>query len=182
MALGDYKRPGIEELASTLGIKPKVLEADIKDLAWLWEITMEDMELINPLSALDIANTITKAYIRGRNCRMGSYQTLWKHLPTKSGVMYHLARYVSEENSKERFTMFPRLRDCGVTSTDEFLSIAGRMNAKRTRKQEENERREREEEKAKGQQKVQDFMERMRKQRGYDILEDIRRMVGDEGN
>ena len=66
----------IDELASVLGIKTKVLEADIRDLAWLWEETMGDMELHNPLSALDVLNATAKAYIRGRNCRMGSWQTL----------------------------------------------------------------------------------------------------------
>ena len=177
------KRLTVDDLASTLGIKKKVLEADIRDLAWLWEETMGDMELHNPLSALDVLNTIAKAYIRGRNCRMGSYQTLWKHLPTKAAVMYHLAKYVSEKNAPERvYAWFPHLRACGVTSVDGFLEMGRRLNAERTLRQDEEERREREEAKEMGQQKLRNIIEGMRKEKGkqYDILEDIRRMVDNE--
>ena len=142
---------------------------------------MGDMELHKPLSALDVLNATAKAYIRGRNCRMGSWQTLWKHLPTKAAVMYHLARHVSEENSKERFALFPKLRDAGVTSTDNFLGIAGHINAERRQRQEERERREREEAKERGQQKVQDIIEKLRKGREgkYNIFDDIRRFLDD---
>lgn len=112
--------PTVDELASTLGIKKKVLEADIRDLAWLWEATMNNLH--NPLSALDVLNAIAKAYIRGRNCRMGSYQTLWKHLPTKAAVMYHLTKYVADENAS--YAVFPHLRACGVTSVDGFFAGA----------------------------------------------------------
>ena len=174
------QQPTDDELASTLGIKKKVMEADIRDLAWLWEQTMGDMELRNPLSALDVLNAIAKAYIRGRNCRMGSYQTLWKHLPTKAAVMYHLAKCVSEKNVPERvYAWFPHLRDCGVTSVDEFLAMAGRLNAERTLRQDEEEKREREEAKEAGQQKVRDFMEKLRKGREgrYNILDEIKKFV-----
>jgi len=178
------QRPTIDELASTLGIKKKVLEADIRDLSWLWEETMEDMELYNPLSALDVLSVIAKAYIRGRNCRMGSYQTLWKHLPTKAAVMYHLARYVSEENAPEvAYAHFPHLRDCGVTSVDKFLEMARRLSVERSLKQEEKERQDREQAKEAGQQKVRDYIENLRKERKgrYNILDEIRRFVDDEG-
>ncbi len=175
-----YERPTVDELASTLGIKKKALEADIRDLAWLWEETMGDMELHNPLSALDVLNAIAKAYIRGRNCRMGSYQTLWKHLPTKAAVMYHLAKYVSEKNAPERvYASFSHLRDCGVTSVDEFLAMAGRLNAERTLRQDEERRREREEAKEAGQHKVRDIIEKLRKGREgrYNILDEIKRFI-----
>jgi hypothetical protein len=176
-----YERPTVDELASALGIKRKVLEADIRDLAWLWEETMGDMELHNPLSALDVLNAIAKAYIRGRNCRMGSYQTMWKHLPTKAAVMYHLAKYVSEENNRA-YVIFPYLNTCGVKSLEEFLEMAGRLNTERTLRQHEEKRREREEAKEAGQQKARDFMEKLRKKKegGYSILDEIRRFVDDQ--
>jgi hypothetical protein len=168
-----YSRgPTIDELASTLGIKKKLLEADIRDLAWLWEETVGDMDLHNPLSALDVLNAIAKAYIRGRNCRMGSYQTLWKHLPTKAAVMYHLVRYVSEENNRA-YVIFPRLSTCGVKSVDEFLEAAGWLSTERILRQHEEKRREREG----------DFIEKLRKKKegGYNILDEIRRFVDDQG-
>ena len=178
-----YKQPKVDELASGLGIKPKVLEADIRDLAWLWEMTMGDMELHNPLSALDVLNAIARAYIRGRNCRMGSYQTLWKHLPTKAAMIYHLAKYVSEENASElTYSRFPHLRACGVTSVDEFLALVNKFSMERNRRQEEEERRKAEEAKKIGQQKVKDIIQNLRTegQTKCNILDEIRRFV--DGN
>ena len=170
-----YKRPEVNELASSLGIKPKVLEADIRDLAWLWEMTLGDMNLRNPLSALDVLNAIARAYIRGRDCRMGSYQTMWKHLPTKAAMIYHLAKYVSEENC----SIFPHLRTCGVTSIDEFLALVNKLSIERNRRQEEEEIRKAEEAKKTGQQKVNDIIQNLRAERQAEsnILDEIRRFV-----
>jgi len=168
-----YKRPETHQLAASLGIKQKVLEADIRDLAWLWEMTMGDMNLRDPLSALDVLNAIARAYIRGRDCRMGSYQTLWKHLPTKAAVIYHLTKYVSEENKSElMYAYFPRLRSCGVTSVDEFLALVNKLSRERNRRQEEEEK-----------QKTRDFIQNLRAERQSEstILDEIRRFVdGDE--
>lgn len=179
-----YKRPEVDGLASSLGIKPKVLEADIRDLAWLWEMTVGDMELHNPLSALDVLNAIARAYIRGRNCRMGSYQTLWKHLPTKAAMIYHLAKYVSEENTSElTYSRFPHLRDCGVTSVDEFLAQVNRLSRERNRGQEEQEKQKADEAKEARQQKTRDIIQNLRAERQSEstILDEIRRFVdGDE--
>ena len=179
-----YKRPKVDELALSLGIKPKVLEADIKDLAWLWEMTIKDMDLYNPLSALDVLNAIARAYIRGRNCRMGSYQTLWKHLPTKAAMIYHLTRYVSEENAPELvYARFPHLRACGVTSVDDFLALVNKFSMERNRRQEEEAMRKAEEAKKTGQQKVRDIIQNSRAERQTkcDILDETRRFVdGDE--
>ena len=178
-----YKRPEVDELASSLGIKPKVLETDIRDLAWLWEMTMGDMDLRNPLSALDVLNAIAKAYIRGRNCRMGSYQTMWKHLPTKAAMIYHLAEYVSKENVSElAYSRFPHLRACGVTSVDEFLAQVNKLSIERSRRQEEEEIRKTEEVKKTGQQKVKDIIQNLRAERQVkcDILDEIRRFVDDD--
>ena len=172
-----YRRLALEELASVLGIKKKVLEADIRDLAWLWEMTIEDMDLHNPLGALDVLNAIAKAYIRGRNCRMGSYQTLWKHLPTKAAIIYHLAKYVSEKNAPGGYVWFPHLRDCVVTSVEDFLATAGQMNSERSLRQEEEVKRQREQAKEATEQKARDYMQRLKGQRRYNILYEVRRMM-----
>lgn len=178
-----YKRPTVDELASSLGIKPKVLEADVRDLAWLWEMTIEDMDLHNPLGPLDVLNAIAKAYIRGRNCRMGSYQTLWKHLPTKAAMMYHLVKYVSEKNAPGGYVWFPHLCECGVTSVEDFLATARQMNRERNFRQEEEEIRKVEEAKKTGQQKVRDIIQNLRAERKakYNVLDEIRGFIdGDE--
>ena len=178
-----YERPKVNELASCLGIKPKVLEADIRDLAWLWEMTMGDMDLRNPLGALDVLNAIARAYIRGRNCRMGSYQTLWKHLPTKAAMIYHLARYVSEENAPElAYVRFTCLRACGVTSVDDFLDLVHRLSMERNRRREEEQRRKAEESRKTGQQKGRDIIQNSRaeSQTKCDILDETRRFVDDD--
>jgi len=179
-----YERPKVNELASCLGIKPKVLEGDIRDLAWLWEMTLGDMDLHNPLGALDVLAAIARAYIRGRNCRMGSYQTMWKHLPTKAAMIYHLIRYVCEENDPERaYVPFPHLHACGLTSVNEFLALVNKLSTERIRRQEEEEIRKAEEAKRAGQQKVTDIIQNLRAERqgNFNILEEIRRFVdGDE--
>lgn len=179
-----YKRPETHQLAASLGIKQKVLEADIRDLAWLWEITVGDMNICDPLSALDVVNAIARAYIRGRDCRMGSYQTMWKHLPTKAAVIYHLTKYVSEENMPELvYAHFPRLRSCGVTSVDEFLALVNKLSLERNRRQEEEEKRKANEAKETRQQKTKDFVQNLRAERQSEstILDEIRRFVdGDE--
>lgn len=175
------RRSTPEKLASILGIKPKIMEADIRDLAWLWERTIADMGDHNPLAALDILHAIATAYLRGRDCRMGSYQTLWKHLPTKAAMIYHLARYVSEKNAPEsEYAWFPHLRDCGVMSVDEYLELAARTNAERTLKQEEGERQTREQAKERGRQKEREVIDKMRRQGEYSILDEIRRIADEE--
>lgn len=117
-----HKKLGINELASVLGIKSRVLEADIKDLAWLWEDTVDYLGPLGPLGAVGTLLAIARAYIRGRNCRMGSYQTLWKHLPTKAAVVYHVVKQVVEQNSS--FPLYEKLSACGVSSIDAFFAAA----------------------------------------------------------
>lgn len=163
-----------EELASTLGIKKKVLSADIRDLAWVWEETVEDMELHDPLAAFDVVSSIAKAYIRGRNCRMGSYQTLWKHLPTKAAVIYWLTVYVCEENRE--YTHFPRLRNCGVVS-EEFIWHCSKLTNNRWLKREEEEKREKEEAKGRAEQKKHDLIQKLLRQKRYNILDEVRRIM-----
>jgi hypothetical protein len=172
-----YRRLTLEELAPILGIKKKVLESDIRDLAWLWEQTMGDMAHHDPLSALDVVNAIAKAYIRGRNCRMGSYQTLWKHLPTKAAMIYHLGEYVSEKNAPGGYVWFPHLRDCGLTSLDDFIATAGQMNSERYIRQEEEEKHQKKQAKEAAEEKVRDYMQRLREQRRYEVLDEVRRLI-----
>lgn len=175
-----YRRLTLEELAFSLGIKKKVLETDVKDMAWLWEVTAGDMELCDPLGALDVLNAIVTAYIRGGNCRMGSWQASWKHLPTKAAMIYHLAKYVSEKNAPGGYAWFPHLRDCGVSSIDDYLVAARQADSERGFRQEEAEKRQKEQAKQETEQKVRDNMGRMKGQRRYDVLDEAQRIMEGE--
>jgi hypothetical protein len=141
----DVKRATLEELASTLGTKPQILNSDIRDLAWLWEQTVEEMRDVTPLAAFNLLYAIAKAYIRGRNCRMGNWQGILKHIGTKSAVMYLLMKQVSEDD------VFETLHAWGVTSAEGFIGMARQLQ----RQGEET--------------------------RGYDILADIERFLGEGG-
>lgn len=150
--------------------------------AWMWEMALRDMELFNPLGALDILGTIAHSYMRGRNCRMGNMQTIWKHVPTKTAVMYQVARYASERNKEERWASFPCLRKCGVVSVDGFFEVVRPLLVERTTRRDERERQESKEAKRVGQQKIKDFMRGLKNEREgrYDILDEIKKLV-DEG-
>jgi len=98
--------------------------------------------------------------------------------------MYQLARYVAKENAPGGYVLFPCLRDCAVTSVDEFLVLAKKLSMERSRRQEAQEMRRAEETRKTEQQKKRDIIENLRGERQgkYDILDEIRRFVdGDEG-
>lgn len=167
--------PDINEVASTLGIKPRVLSADIKELAWLWEEAMEDVQAMNPLAAMDTLNPIVKAYLRGKGIRMGNWQGIWRHCTTKA----HVARLVILQASQE-CELFKRLSACGVGSLDDFLTEARRLSCEREELQE----RVAEDQKADARRRV-DELVRKRWQgqpQPYDILEDVKRMVDRKGD
>jgi len=170
-----YERIRIEEVASILGIKARVLESDIKDLAWLWEMTVKDVTVCDSLGALDVLAAIAKAYLRGRNCRMGSYQTLLKHLPTKAAVMYLMADHVAEENEDHVF--YQHLRDCGVISAETFVATAAQMNRERIRKREEEEKHQKEQAKEEAKQKTHEYVQRLKEQQSYNILDEVRKLL-----
>ncbi len=106
----------LETLSVALGVKGPIIEADIKDLAWVWEETIRGANSTEPRLAFYVLRGVSRSYLRGRNLRMGNFKGLWRHEWTEVGLMTILVRYVSEE------TVFGCLHKAGVTSVKSFTS------------------------------------------------------------
>ena len=106
----------LETLSVALGVKSPIIEADIKDLAWLWEETIRGANSAEPRLAFYVLRGVSRSYLRGRNLRMGNYKGLWRHGWTEAGLMTLLVQYVSDE------TVFDCLHKAGVTSVKSFTS------------------------------------------------------------
>jgi len=106
----------LETLSTALGVKSRIVKADIKDLAWLWEETLKEANFADPRLAFYVLRSVSRSYLRGRNLRMGNFKGLWRHQWTEVGLMTILVRYVSEE------TVFDCLHKAGVTSVKSFTS------------------------------------------------------------
>ncbi len=109
-------KESIEYLGKTLSVKGRLVEADIKDLGWLWEQTLSEATFADPRLAFYVLIAIGRAYLRGRNVRMGNSQGLVRHQWTEVGLMTILVRYVADE------TVFDCLHQAGVTSVAAFSS------------------------------------------------------------
>ena len=106
----------LETLSTALGVKSRIINADIKDLAWLWEETLKEANFADPRLAYYVLRAVSRSYLRGRNLRMGNFKGLWRHQWTEAGLMTILVRYVSDE------TAFDCLHKAGVTSVKSFTS------------------------------------------------------------
>ena len=106
----------LETLSTTLGVKSRTVEADIKDLAWLWEETLSEAKFADPRLAFYVLRAVSRSYLRGRNLRMGNSQGLQRHQSKESMLMRILVRYVAGES------IFDCLHETGVTSTESFAS------------------------------------------------------------
>ncbi len=106
----------LESTSGVLGVKSHVLEADIKELAWCWEMAVEDIDSPSPGALHSILSFLAKAYLRGRNIRMGNYQGLWRHLHKKGDIMRLVIEYVGEEKY-----LFDTLHKLGVLSVEKFM-------------------------------------------------------------
>ena len=107
----------LETLSTKLGMKNRIIEADIKDLAWLWEESIRDVKSANPQLAFSVLRAISRSYLRGRNIRMGNYKGLWRHQRTETELMTILVRYASER------AVFECLHKARVTSVKSFASV-----------------------------------------------------------
>ena len=106
-----------DSLAAELKIKTRVLESDIKDMAWLCE---ELAEVIgnNPALLLNILGSLVTAYLRGRNIRMGNWQGICQHIGKKRTLRKMLIKHVAGDKC------FENLHRAGVTSVEEFMHAA----------------------------------------------------------
>lgn len=166
--------PDINELAATLGIKPKVLWADIKELAWLWEEAMEDVQTLNPLTAMDALHPIVTAYLRGKGFRMGNYQGISRHGTTMRRVAFLVAIQASGECE-----VFSRLCACGIGSMEDFIARLRSL----TKERADMESRMAEDRKADADRRIDEILRKRRHghSKPYDILDDVKRMVDNEG-
>jgi len=62
-------------------------ESDLKDLAWSWYFTTQEIEYISAKNALAILAAIVGAYLRGCGIRMGNHQGFDKHSDKKILLM-----------------------------------------------------------------------------------------------
>jgi hypothetical protein len=104
----------LERTADDLGIKSHILQADIKGLAWLWEQIISEVHSPAPSLLLTVLRHLVKAYLRGRDFRMGNYQGIKRHLWKKTAIM----RLVTECAAKDK--ELDSLHKAGVISVGVF--------------------------------------------------------------
>ena len=107
----------LETLSTTLGVKSRIVEADIKDLAWLWEETLSEAKFADPRLAFYVLRAVSRSYLRGRNLKMGNSQGFLRHQWKEAALMTILVRYVSDDE------VFDCLHQAGVTSIKSFASV-----------------------------------------------------------
>ena len=106
----------LETLSATLGVRSRIVEADIKDLARSWEEPLRDAKFADPRLAFYVLRAVARAYLRGRNLRMGNSQGLRRHESKEAMLMKILAQYAAEES------VFDCLHEIGVSSVESFAS------------------------------------------------------------
>ncbi len=106
----------LETLSTTLGVKSRIVKADIKDLARSWEEPLKDAKFADPRLAFYVLKAVSRSYLRGRNLRMGNSQGLQRHQSKESMLMRILVRYVAGE------AVFDCLHEIGVTSEESFVA------------------------------------------------------------
>ena len=108
-------REKLDSLSTVLGVKSQVLEADIKELVWFWEEIVEGISSTSPELVLLVLTYLCKAYLRGRNVRMGNYQGIWRHIDKKAAAIMLTIEHVAGDKYG-----FDSLHKAGVTSVREF--------------------------------------------------------------
>lgn len=107
----------IVTLSAALGVKSPIIEADIKDLAWLWEETLSEAKFADPRLAFYVLRAVSRSYLRGRNLRMGNFQGFNRYQCEYVAIMTTLVRYVSDD------PVFDCLHQAGVTSVKAFAAV-----------------------------------------------------------
>lgn len=79
-----------------LGLPLRELEADIHDIAWGWEIIMENSTQ-DVKQARIVLLFLVRAYLRGRGYRMGNYQGTVKHLWKVTALCAEVIKEVIEQ-------------------------------------------------------------------------------------
>ena len=108
----------LEGFSRDLGIKSRVVEADIRDLAWNWELVVGRAKVTSPEGIHEILISLAKAYLRGRERRMGNWQGYLRHRYTMTALFLLIVQYVVEEP-----ITFEALHKAGVTGEDAYKAI-----------------------------------------------------------
>lgn len=114
----------LEQAAESLGVKPHVLQADIKELAWSWEGVISNIDSPSPPLLLTVLGYLVKSYLRGRNFRMGNYKGFTRHAWKKTAIVRLVIDCAAKDNVLES------LHKAGVTSADGFRDAV--LNSMRT--------------------------------------------------
>ena len=107
-----------QALLKTLGLPLRELEADIHDIAWAWEIIMENSTQ-NVKQARIVLLFLVRAYLRGRGYRMGNYQGAVKHLWTLTALCVEVIKEVIEQGP----IIFKALHTLGFNSFESVLEV-----------------------------------------------------------
>ena len=107
---------GLGTLCTMLGLKRRVVEADVKDLAWLWQRIISEAKFADPYLSFHALRAVARSYLRGRNLRMGNHQGLERHRWVDTILMTVLVQYVIGNSS------FDCLHRAGVSSVQEFTT------------------------------------------------------------
>ena len=88
-------------------------ESDLKDLAWSWYFTTQEIEYVSAKNALAILNAIVSAYLRGCGIRMGNHQGFDKHSDKKILLMVQVLteaveRYPEAKRFKDAYSSLAR--------------------------------------------------------------------------
>ena len=105
----------MEIISNTISVKNDVFRADIKELARAWEEPLRDARFADPRLAFYVLKAMARAYLRGRNLRMGNAQGLRRHEVTEAKLMRIIVGYAAGE------AIFGCLRDIGVISLQSFI-------------------------------------------------------------
>lgn len=112
--VAEPRNEDLEGAADDLGVKSRILEADIKELAWSWEEVISNIDSPTPPVLLTVLGYLVRAYLRGRNVRMGNYQGIARHVWKKTAIV----RLVIDCAAKDE--VLESLHKAGVTSADGF--------------------------------------------------------------
>ena len=106
----------LENLCTMLNAKSRIVEADLKELAWLWEETLKEAKFADPRLAFYVLRAVSRSYLRGRNLRMGNSHGFLRHQWKEAALITILVGYVSDD------AVFDCLHQAGVTSIKSFTS------------------------------------------------------------
>lgn len=104
---------------SEMKLRKNVVRADIRELTYLWERTTPDNSSIKPGIIFLNLMALTRAYMRGRNCRMGNLQGYERY----SFLDTYLILLVIEDAIERGWFWYPYLHRAGFTSMENILSM-----------------------------------------------------------